>query len=70
MRFRLILPVALLTAACAPATARGPVAPVGAYDVIITNGKIVDGTGNPWYYGDVGVQGDRIVFVGPKGSLV
>ncbi|MEO7648484.1 MAG: D-aminoacylase, partial [Gemmatimonadaceae bacterium] len=42
----------------------------GAYDVIITNGKIVDGTGNPWYYGDVGVQGDRIVFVGPKGSLV
>lgn len=69
MRFRLILPVALLTAACAPATARGPVAPVGAYDVIITDGKIVDGTGNPWYYGDVGVQGDRIVFVGPKGSL-
>jgi len=69
MRFRLILPVALLTAACAPATARGPVAPVGAYDVVITNGKIVDGTGNPWYYGDVGVRGDRIVFVGPKGSL-
>lgn len=35
-----------------------------AYDIIIMNGRIVDGTGNPWFYGDVGIRGDRIVKVG------
>lgn len=39
------------------------------YDVVILNGRIVDGTGNPWYEGDVGVRGDRIVAVTPKGGL-
>ena len=30
------------------------------FDIVIRNGSIVDGSGNPWYYGDVGVRGDRI----------
>lgn len=30
------------------------------FDVILRNGRIVDGTGNPWYYGDVGIRGERI----------
>ncbi len=33
-------------------------------DLLINDGKILDGTGNPWYYADVGVKGDRIVVVG------
>lgn len=33
-------------------------------DVVITGGKIVDGTGNPWFAGDIGIQGERIVAVG------
>ena len=39
------------------------------YDVVITNGRIVDGTGNPWFYGDVAIRGDRIAAVGRRGSL-
>jgi N-acyl-D-aspartate/D-glutamate deacylase len=34
------------------------------FDLIIRNGRIVDGSGNPWFYGDVVVRGDRIVAVG------
>ena len=41
----------------------------GAYDIVITNGRIVDGSGNPWFYGDVAIRGDRIAAVGRRGSL-
>lgn len=34
------------------------------YDVLIRNGRVVDGTGNPWVHADVGVAGDRISLVG------
>ena len=34
------------------------------YDIIIENGRIIDGTGNPWYYGDVGIKEDKIVKIG------
>jgi len=35
-----------------------------AYDVLITGGRIVDGTGAPWFKGDVALSGDRIVAIG------
>src|SRR5919108_1772008 len=34
------------------------------YDVIIRNGTVVDGTGNPWFYGDVAIAGPSIAAVG------
>ncbi len=34
------------------------------FDVVIRNGHIIDGTGSPWYAGDVGVRGGRIVAIG------
>src|SRR5215831_3618030 len=34
------------------------------YDILIRNGRVVDGAGNPWIYADVGITGDRIVLVG------
>jgi N-acyl-D-amino-acid deacylase len=36
----------------------------GPYDVLIENGRIMDGTGNPWYRADVAIRGDRIVAIG------
>lgn len=40
------------------------------YDVLIRNGRVVDGSGNPWVYADVGILGDRIAFVGRAGAGV
>jgi len=34
------------------------------FDVIIKNGRIIDGTGNPWFYGDVGIIKDKIIKTG------
>jgi N-acyl-D-amino-acid deacylase len=34
------------------------------YSLLIKNGKIVDGTGNPWLYADVAIKGDTIVRIG------
>ena len=38
--------------------------PEGPYDIIIQNGRIIDGTGNPWYHADVGIFRDRITAIG------
>ena len=34
------------------------------YDTLIRNGRVVDGSGNPWVYADVAIINDRIIFVG------
>lgn len=39
------------------------------YDVLITGGRIVDGTGNPWFYGDLAISGETITAVAPPGQL-
>jgi N-acyl-D-amino-acid deacylase len=37
-----------------------------AFDVLIRGGRIVDGSGNTWFRGDVAIRGDTIVAVAPK----
>jgi N-acyl-D-amino-acid deacylase len=74
MRALVAAGAAIATAGCATAAsvAAGDPAAAGAqngYDVVITNGRIVDGTGNPWYYGDVAIRGDRIAAIGRRGAF-
>lgn len=38
-------------------------------DILICNGRVVDGAGNPWKRADVAIQGDRIVAVASPGIL-
>lgn len=69
---RLIILAAVVSAlgACQapPAPAASPAPPAqnqnAVFDVLITNGRIVDGTGAPWFRGDVGIIGDRIAAIG------
>ena len=34
------------------------------FDIVITHGRIVDGTGSPWYSGDIGIRGGKIAAIG------
>jgi N-acyl-D-amino-acid deacylase len=34
------------------------------YDIVITGAKVIDGSGTPWYYADVGIRGDAIAALG------
>jgi N-acyl-D-aspartate/D-glutamate deacylase len=54
------LPILLAAALVFPAFAAEP-----EYDLVIRNGRIVDGSGNPWFHGDVAIRGDTIAAIGP-----
>ncbi|MFO1393623.1 MAG: D-aminoacylase [Steroidobacteraceae bacterium] len=46
--------------ACAPA----PQGVEASFDIVIANGRVVDGTGSPWYAADVGIRDGRIAAIG------
>ena len=48
--------------AAAPGIAPASVAET--YDVLLRGGRIVDGSGNPWFSGDLAIRGDRIAAIG------
>ncbi len=54
-------PVAVVAICCLSANALPGAAPL---DLLIGGGRIIDGTGNPWYAADVGIIGDAIVEIG------
>jgi dihydroorotase/N-acyl-D-amino-acid deacylase len=39
-------------------------APTAPFDIVITNGRIIDGTGSPWYSGQVGIRAGHIAAIG------
>ncbi len=60
-KVRVVLVAAAIIAACGRGeTGKGK----GAYDLVLKNGWVVDGSGNPRYRGDVAIRGDRIAAVG------
>ncbi|MBC8249308.1 MAG: D-aminoacylase [Anaerolineales bacterium] len=40
-----------------------------AFDLVLANGRILDGCGNPWFWGDVAIEGGRIAQVAPASTL-
>jgi dihydroorotase/N-acyl-D-amino-acid deacylase len=58
---RLTLAFLLTVSALAFAADRAATSP---FDLVITNGHIIDGTGSPWYAGDVGIRDGRIAAIG------
>jgi N-acyl-D-amino-acid deacylase len=65
--------VALLLAGCAtqpPIAAVAPPPPLPVYDLVIRGGTIYDGSGGDPYVGDVLINGDRIVAVGPAAKVL
>lgn len=65
MRLSILMVLMMCAAACASEQqAPGTATRSGDFDVLITGGRIVDGTGAPWFEGDVGIVGDRIVEMG------
>jgi N-acyl-D-amino-acid deacylase len=59
-----ILTAALLVSLCPFSLAQPSSSPSQAFDVVILNGHIMDGSGNPWYSADIGITGDRITAIG------
>jgi len=45
---------------------QNPAAQTPTYDLILRNGRVVDGSGSPWYRADVAIRGDTIVRIAPS----
>jgi N-acyl-D-amino-acid deacylase len=60
-RWKSVLLSAVLLFIFAPLEAREQRSP---FDIVITNGHIVDGTGSPWYSGDIGIREGKVASIG------
>jgi N-acyl-D-amino-acid deacylase len=59
MRTRVTVAVVILCFACVICAGQSP-----SFDLVITNGHIIDGTGSPWYSGDIGIRDGKIAAIG------
>ena len=68
MRHFLLFVLSFAACTRGPSPAPSPAAS-GSYETIISGGKIIDGTGNAWVYGDIGIAAGRIARITPPGML-
>src|SRR5678815_1961067 len=54
----------ILSLILSAATANLPMTPADQFDLVITNARIVDGTGNPWFRGSIAIEDGKITKVG------
>jgi N-acyl-D-amino-acid deacylase len=61
-----------VAAAATPAANPSPIEPPPLYecDLLIRNGRIIDGSGNAWFWGDVAIRDGRITAVGDSSSII
>jgi len=57
---------AFLVAIAVLSPSKSPSAQAPSYDLLIRNGRIIDGTGSAWYRGDVAVRGDTVAKIAPR----
>jgi N-acyl-D-amino-acid deacylase len=67
MRIILIILIALIVSPLS-INVNHATASVSEFDLIITNGRIIDGTGNPWIEGDIAIKDGRIASIGRVGA--
>src|SRR6266404_1449721 len=60
-RYMLVFSFVVLFFVVAPLRPQGQARP---FDIVIINGRIIDGTGSPWYSGDIGIRGGKIDSIG------
>ena len=63
MKLRALNPLIILVLLCV-AVAAVSAQSVPSFDLVITNGHIIDGTGSPWYSGDVGIRDGKVAAIG------
>ena len=64
MRKRTLLLLALLAAVTALSSNRRVASAPAEFDLIISGGRVVDGTGNPWFKADVAIKDGRVAEIG------
>lgn len=57
---RRVLLVAVIVLSCPSLWSAAPLS----FDIVITDGHIIDGTGSPWYSGDIGIRDSKIAAIG------
>src|SRR5256885_8359912 len=64
MRFRFLFRLLCVVLLIAPFTTAQQKMEAAGPDIVIHGGHIIDGTGNPWYVGDIAITDGRIIAIG------